>query len=186
MPERARLSGLEAISGLLTSKGLPPVDQWHPESSRDIDMRIARDGRWFYRGSLIHRQRMVRLFSTVLRCDEDGVTWLVMPHEKLRISVEDAHFTATLLASGCDNSAPSLSFTTNVGDTITANAAHPIRVHYAVPGGEPSPYLRIRGRLDALISRTSFVELANLAETRSGRLGVESCGHFMTLDESAA
>lgn len=31
--------------------GLPPVHQWQPERHADIDMRIARDGTWYYQNS---------------------------------------------------------------------------------------------------------------------------------------
>src|SRR6266849_1882572 len=33
----------------------------------DIDMRIARDGTWYYGGSPIHRLSLVKLFASVLR-----------------------------------------------------------------------------------------------------------------------
>ena len=36
-------------------------------SCGDFDIRIARDGTWFYRGTPIGRLPLVKLFSTVLR-----------------------------------------------------------------------------------------------------------------------
>jgi len=177
----ARLSSLAEV---LSQKSLPPVDQWQPERESDIDMRIARDGRWFYRGTCIERERMVRLFSSVLRCDQDGSTWLVTPQEKLRIVVDDAPFTAVLLDVLDEGPDHRLMFTTNVGDRVVASADHPITVRYAQPGGEPAPYVLVRGRLQALISRSVFVELGGHATARQGRIGVVSAGHFMPLDES--
>src|SRR3982750_4508068 len=53
-------------------------------SCGDFDMRIARDGTWFYRGSPIGRKPLVKLFSTVLR-REDGEYWLGTPGEGGRI-----------------------------------------------------------------------------------------------------
>ena len=60
----------------------------------DIDMRIARDGTWFYHGSPIGRKPMVKLFAGVLGRDEAGDYWLETPYEKCRIQVEDAPLAA--------------------------------------------------------------------------------------------
>ena len=62
------LKGLgDAEAAGKTAKGLPPVHLWNPEFCGDLDMRIARDGTWFYQGTPIGRPAMVRLFSTVIR-----------------------------------------------------------------------------------------------------------------------
>ena len=74
-------------------KALPPVEQWNPPFCGDIDMRIARDGTWFYCGTPIGRPALVRLFSTILRKDPEGYV-LVTPVEKVGIKVEDAPFLA--------------------------------------------------------------------------------------------
>src|SRR5271154_2406254 len=66
------------------SKRPPAVDHG------DLDMRIARDGTWFYRGTPIVRQPLVKLFASVLRREDDGSYWLVTPVERGRIVVEDA------------------------------------------------------------------------------------------------
>lgn len=186
MTEQAYNARLSAIADVVSQRRLPPVEQWQPERSGEIDIRIARDGRWFYRGSPIERQRLVRLFSTVLRCDEAGVTWLVTPQEKLRIQVDDAPFTAVLLERVGEGDTECLQFTTNLGDIVRADQNHPIVVRYPTPGGEPAPYVVVRHRLRALISRSVFVELGNLATVRDGRAGVVSNGMFMPLDESAS
>ena len=49
--------------------GLPPVDRWHPEYCGEMDMVIKRDGTWWHEGTRITRDRLVRLFSTILRKD---------------------------------------------------------------------------------------------------------------------
>ena len=66
-----------------------PPDLAQLPSCGDFDMRIARDGTWFYRGSPIGRKPLVKLFSTVLR-RENGEFWLVTPVERGRILVDDA------------------------------------------------------------------------------------------------
>lgn len=144
-------------------QGLPPVHRWHPDYQADIDMRIARDGRWYYQGSPINREAMVRVFSTILRREGDAY-FLVTPVEKLGIIVEDAPFVAVRLEPVTDRGVDKLIFTTNVGATVVAGARHPLRVETDPVTGEPSPYLRVRDNLDALLSRTVFYQLVELAE----------------------
>ncbi|RMF69002.1 MAG: DUF1285 domain-containing protein, partial [Alphaproteobacteria bacterium] len=71
-------------------EGYPPVDRWDPPYCGEIDIRIAADGTWYHEGRPIRRPELVKLFSRVLRRDEDGHTYLVTPVEKMRITVEDA------------------------------------------------------------------------------------------------
>lgn len=173
---------LDAITKAISSQSLPPVHLWNPDITRDIEIRIERNGDWFFQESKINRIRMVKLFSTVLRVDE-GQTYLVTPQERLRIDVEDAPFTAVLLEPHGIGDKQSLVFTTNLGDKIIADEQHPVTVEYKEPGGEPSPYLMVRDSLKALISRTVFYQLAQLSEERVGVLGVASNGYFMPLSE---
>lgn len=174
---------LSAIADALSVQDLPPVHAWHPEHTRDVAIRIARNGDWYYNESRIQRPRMVKLFSTVLRVD-DGQTYLVTPQERLRIVVDDAPFTAVLLEQHGAPGARTLVFTTNVGDRVIADAEHPITVHYAEPGGEPAPYVLVRDELKALISRPVFYQLADYAQERDGVLGVVSRDCFMALSEA--
>ncbi len=81
----------DAQSGPATKeRGIPPVERWNPDFCGDLDMEIKADGTWFYMGTPIGRKQLVRLFSTVLRKDDDGRTYLVTPVEKVGIRVEDA------------------------------------------------------------------------------------------------
>ena len=174
------LSYLTSLVDAASPSSLPPVASWTPEVTRDIDIRIARNGDWFHEGSRIERARMVRLFSTILRVDDDA-TCLVTPQVRLRIVVEDAPFTAVLMEQQGVKEAQILTFVTNVGDRVTADAQHPITVRYETADSEPSPYVLVRDRLTALISRTVFYQLAELAEERDGIPGVVSSGCFMPL-----
>lgn len=172
---------MEAISGQV----LPPVNAWQPPVTRDIDLRIARNGDWFYQGSRINRPRMVKLFSTVLRRDDEHF-YLVTPQERLRIDVDDAPFTAVLMEQHGTPTAQALVFTTNVGEQVVADEQHPIHVDYEQPDGEPSPYILVRDRLLALISRPVYYQMAELAEERDGIFGVVSRDCFMPLEASRA
>ncbi len=176
-------SALQIISDAIANQSRPPVQDWQPAHTRDSDIRIARNGDWYYRESRIDRLRMVKLFSSVLRVD-DGQMYLVTPQERLSIDVEDAPFTAVLLEQHTAQNNCALVFTTNIGDRVIADKDHPITVRYAEPGGEPTPYVLVRDQLQALISRPVYYQLADLMHERDGVLGVESCGEFMPLSES--
>ena len=145
-------------------KGLPPIDKWNPPFCGDIDMEIRADGTWFYMGTPIGRQPLVRLFSTVLRKETDGKTYLVTPVEKVGIRVEDAPFVAVEMAVSGEDSRRTLTFRTNVGDVVQAGAEHPLRFVIAGENQELKPYLHIRGRLDALVSRPVMYDLVDLGE----------------------
>lgn len=147
-------------------QGLPPVHKWHPEYTAEIDMRIARDGRWYYQGTPINRPAMVRLFSTILRREGDRY-FLVTPVEKLGIQVEDVPFVAITLELLAEKDEPLLAFTTNVGATVIADARHPLRVETDPESGEPAPYLLVRDNLEALIHRNVFYQLVQSARTES-------------------
>ena len=143
-------------------KGLPPVHLWNPDYCGALDMRIARDGTWFYLGTPIGRPELVRLFSTILRKDGDEYV-LVTPVEKVGITVDDAPFVAVDFDAEGEGDAQTLTFQTNVGDFATAGSDHPIRVERDPETGEPSPYVLIRARLEALIDRKSFYRLVEIA-----------------------
>lgn len=170
---------------LPAGRPLPPVDRWNPPLSGDIDLRIARDGTWYHEGAAFQREALVRLFASILRRDDDGHHYLITPVEKWRIQVEDAPFVAIRLDAGGTGPEQVLTFTTNVGDVVIAGPEHPLMVEYRRPGGEPSPYLHVRGGLRALLSRAVFVELIDLGEERAtgeGRCyGVWSSGLFFSL-----
>jgi hypothetical protein len=158
-----------------------PIDCGH------FDITIARDGTWYYRGSPIGRLPLVRLFSTVLRRAEDGTYWLETPVERGRITVEDAPFIAVELIRKGDGREQQLIFRTNIGDTVAADATHPLRVNHGESG--PNPYILLRDGLEARLSRPVFYELVELGcEERVGEetlYGVWSKGRFFPLGRLA-
>lgn len=163
-------------------KGLPPVERWNPAYCGEIDIRIARDGTWFHQGSPIGRREIVRLFSTILRKDGQDY-FLVTPVEKMRIRVDDAPFIAVLLDAVGEGHDQRLTFTTNVGDEVTAGPQNPIRVHSDARTGAPAPYVHVRNGMEARIARTVFYQLAELAVAQPGtdQLGVWSGGVLFVL-----
>lgn len=146
--------------------GPAPVHLWNPPFCGDLDMRIARDGTWFYQGTPIGRPGLVKLFSNILKL-EGGKYYLVTPVEKVGITVEDAPFVAVDFAVNGEGDAQILQFETQVGDKVSAGPDHPIRVVRDPTSGEPSPYVMIRAGLEALIDRKSFYRLVDLGVHRS-------------------
>jgi len=176
---------LDRLAALIAERKLPPVEKWNPERCGSSDMRIARDGTWFYQGSPIGRPAMVKLFSTVLRREGDGSYVLVTPVEKLDIEVEDAPFIATLMTSEGEGRQRRIGFTLNTGDAVIAGPDNPIRVEQG-EDGDPRPYVHVRRGLDALIVRSAYYELAEIAiEEGSEPVGLWSKGEFFRLSPEA-
>lgn len=175
---------LAASARAASGKGLPPVHKWNPPFCGDLDMRIARDGTWFYLGTPIGRKELVRLFSTILK-RERGKYFLVTPVEKVGITVDDAPFVAVDFNVTHRDGQQVLRFTTNVGDTVEAGPAAPLRVTRDPDTGEPAPYVLVRADLEALIDRKSFYRLVDLGERREHEgarwFGVMSDGAFFPI-----
>lgn len=146
-----------SVNAASKSKGLPPVHLWNPPFCGDLDIRIARDGTWFYLGTPIGRPALVKLFSSILK-REDGNYYLVTPVEKVGIVVDDAPFVAV----DFNQIDGDLHFTTQVGDKMVAGSKNPIRVERDIQTGEPSPYILVRDELEALIDRKSFYRLVDI------------------------
>lgn len=146
-------------------QGGPPLDQWHPPLSGDIDIRIAADGRWYHEGSVFHRQALVKLFSSILRREGQDY-FLVTPVEKWHIQVDDLPFIAHSVAQVKRDDVDLLLFTTNVGEELLVDEAHPIQVEHSA-AGEPRPAVQVRANLWARIDRPSFYQLVDWAEARS-------------------
>ncbi|MBV0913081.1 DUF1285 domain-containing protein [Anianabacter salinae] len=171
-----------------SKKGAPPVEKWNPPFCGDLDMRIARDGTWFYLGTPIGRPGLVKLFSSIIRKDGDKY-FLVTPVEKVGITVEDAPFVAVDFTVTGDGADQVLTFTTHVDDVVAAGPDHPIRVARDPETGEPSPYVLVRRNLEALIDRKSFYRLVDICttESRDGTdwFGVWSGGAFFPVIPAA-
>ncbi|MEM9524329.1 MAG: DUF1285 domain-containing protein [Pseudomonadota bacterium] len=168
----------------LNAGGMPPVHLWNPPFCGDLDMRIARDGTWFYQGTPIGRPSLVRLFSTILK-RENGKYFLVTPVEKVGITVDDVPFVAIDFEARLTGTGQNLIFITNVGDHVAAGRDHPIRVIRDAKTGEPSPYVMVRAGLEALIDRKSFYRLVDIgirADHEGARwFGIRSGGIFFPI-----
>ena len=161
-----------------------PAPAHDADSCGEFDIRIARDGVWFYHGTPITRKPLVKLFASVLQRDEHGEYWLRTPVEKGRIRVDDAPFVAVELTVSGEGRSQELAFRTNLDDWIIAGPDHQIRVTSDEGTGGPKPYIHVRGGLEALIARPVFYQLVESGESMAGvpdSYGVWSRGVFFAL-----
>ena len=166
------------------NKALPPVNSWNPELSGDIDLFINRQGEWFHEGVQFQREALAKLFASILRKDGDEY-FVLTPVEKWRIRVEDAPFLITQLDLINPGPEQQLQLQTSQGDRVWVDAEHPLWLVTDSITGEPSPYVRVRDRLDGLLARSVFYQLIELAEEQQiegkTQLGIYSCGQFFVL-----
>lgn len=155
-------------------------------SCGDFEMRIDRDGTWYYRGSPIQRPALVKLFASVLRRGPDGSYWLVTPVEQGRVEVEDAPFVAVELTADGVGRDRVVHFRTNLDEWVTLDAEHALRVERRADGSA-IPYICVRDRLDARVARSVFYHLVELAEPapegNNGAIGIWSAGRFFVLGD---
>ena len=173
------------------SSGNSPANPPHPGvrtpvELSELDMHIARDGTWHYRGTPINRLPLVKLFASVLRREPDGGYWLVTPAERGRVTVEDTPFVAVELDVQGAGRDQRLIFRSNLDEIVAAGRDHPLRVETAADG-TPSPYVLVRPGLEALLLRPVFYELVELGVEEEiageGKFGVWSDGEFFELGD---
>lgn len=158
-------------------------EDW-PQAAKDLghyNMRIAKDGTWFHDGREIKRHKLVKLFASVLRRDEQGQYWLNTPVEKGRIDVEDAPFIITQVDQVGSEDTPVLRCTTNVETQFDVDADHPIKIELSGGGQEPSPYALVKPGLWGRLQRSAFYHLIDQAEERDGRMILRSAGQSFDL-----
>ncbi len=185
---KASADTLAAAAKAASRKGPPPVHLWNPPFCGDIDMRIARDGTWFYLGTPIGRAPLVKLFSSILKREGDDY-FLVTPVEKVGIKVDDAPLLAIDFDAVGHGEGQTLTFTTKTEDAATLGPDHPLRVERDADTGEPAPYILIRANLWALIDRKSFYRLVDLGchHRHDGQdwFGLWSAGQFFPVIPSS-
>ena len=171
--EQVVASGLEAlVKAAGPGTGPRPVETWDPPHCGDIGLKILGDGVWLYQGSPIGRMPIVKLFASILRKDADGKTYLVTPAEKVDVSVADAPFLAVEMAVTGEGAAQNLTFRTNVDDVVRVGADHPLRFVRQEPDGGMKPYVLVRGRLEALVTRAVYADLVGLAVSHDASASV--------------
>jgi len=189
--EDNKIQGLESLLSAQAGDSPAPVEKWDPPYCGDIGMEIQADGTWFYQGSPIGRKPLVKLFARVLRHDEDGRHYLVTPVEKIDVAVADAPFLAVEMEVEGEGAEQTLVFRTNVDDIVRCGPANPIRFIKEPNTGGLKPYVLVRGRLEALVTRALYYDLVEMAISHSvldgesqdsNALGLWSGGRFFKLE----
>lgn len=183
--ESNNIGRLEAALNDARDREPAPVERWDPPYCGDIGLKICADGTWVYRDSPIRREGLIKLFASVLSKDVDGRTYLVTPAEKVDVEVEDAPFLAVEMEVHGSGTGQELIFRTNVDDIVRCGPEHPLRFSVQERSGGLKPYLHVRGRLEALVTRALCYDLVALTvEVKRGGqpvLGLWSGGTFITL-----
>ena len=147
------------------------------------DFHIDRQGAWRYRGSVIEREAMVRLFAGMLqRRGEQSV--LQTPEQVLRVPVDDAPFVITDMECSAQDGVPRIWMITNLGERFLLGSEHPLFLREDPARGEVRAYQRVRDGMPALVHRNVFYRMAGMAgiDEESGKAGVRSDGIFFALE----
>jgi hypothetical protein len=176
---------LKGLNELSKVRGPAPVHLWNPPFCGDINMRIAADGLWFYMNSPIGRLPLVKLFSSVLRRDDDGKYYLVTPVEKVGIRVDDAPFFAGRMRVEGTGRARVIFLETQVEEEVAVGASHALRFADEPGTGGLKPYVLVRRNLEALVSRALFYDLVSLGEVEGDWFGLWSSGIFFPMKKAA-
>lgn len=136
---------------------------YRPESpEEDFAIHIDRNGQWFHRGSPIGRDKIVKLFSTVLhRNPATNDYWLITPHEQGRITVEDVPYIVTDYMLDDDDK---LTLVTNLGHHVIADTDHVI----TCCANNGLPYIPVHNNVSARLNRFVRERLINIALDRGG------------------
>ncbi len=166
--DASRIQGLGDLIRQASSRTAAPVEQWDPPYCGDIGLEIDARGDWHYQNSAITRSALAELFSSVLRCEKDGKHYLVTPVEKVAVKVADAPFLALEMQVDGAGADQRLTFRTNVDDVVVAGPDHPLLFRGEESSGGLKPYLRVRGRLYARLTRAVYFDLVELVEVCEG------------------
>jgi len=161
---------------------IPPLDEWQPALSGDINISIRADGSWWHEGQPFARPKVARMLASLLRLDDEGYC-LVTPVERWRVQVEDL----PLVAVEADFHDDAWWFTTQFDDVVRLDAEHPLSVTMT-PQGEAVPQLPVRFGLAARLHRNVYYQLVDAAETRhlgdgTMEMGLMSDGHWFALGQ---
>lgn len=143
------------------NQSLPDVDNWTPEFCGNIDIQIKHDGSWFYMGTPVGREALVKLFASVLKREQDNY-FLVTPVEKVGIKVDDVPFLITQWQTQNEK----LLLTTNIGDNLIVSSDNPINLFTDKSTGAILPYALVRKNLWARLHQNVYYQLAELGKEK--------------------
>ena len=164
------------------------TDEWmlKADDRGHFNIKIQMDGTWIHEGDPIKREKLVKLFASVLHRDDDGQHWLVTPVEKGRIDVEVAplFITGIQIDSHGEPDSQTICVSTSTDDTCVIGPENPLNITSS-PEGELLPTVIIRDGLSGLFNRATYYDLMDLVvegPAPDHRLGIWSDGVFFELE----
>ena len=136
----------------------PPVHLWNPDLCEGVEMKIDREGNWFYQGSIIGRDKLKILFSRILKF-ENGNYYLVTPVEKVFVNVDLAPY--MIIDYEVDSDHENIILKTNLDLSIPLNKEHKLEVKKI--GDELIPFVHVRNNIEGFISRSVYYSLIEIA-----------------------
>ena len=137
-------------------KSFPPVHLWNPELCIGQEISINREGDWFYNNSIIKNIKLVKLFSTVLRKDNENY-FLVTPTEKVPVNVDIAPYMIT----NFELSNNKILLDTNLDFSFDINNINTTRlIRYE---NTYIPLVHVRNGIEGFFSRNCYYKLIDLA-----------------------
>ena len=138
------------------NKKFPPVHTWNPELCDGQEFFIDREGEWFYNNSPIKNIKLINLFSTVLRKDENDY-FLVTPVEKVPVKVELAPYKIIDYLIQDDL----VTFITNLNYNFQLNNENTTKL--IKHEGSSIPIVHVRDNIEGFLNRNTYYKLFNFA-----------------------
>ena len=136
----------------------PPVHLWNPDLCEGVEMKIDREGNWFYQDSIIGRDKLKILFSRILKLEE-GKYFLVTPVEKVPVTVDLAPY--MVVDYEVDSDHKNIILKTNLDLSIPLDNDH--RLELKNIGDEQIPFVHVRNNIEGFISRSVYYSLIEIA-----------------------
>ena len=136
----------------------PPVHLWNPDLCEGVEMKIDREGNWFYQNSIIGRDKLKILFSRILK-HEEGKYFLVTPVEKVPVTVDLAPY--MIVDYEVDSDYKNIILKTNLDLSIPLDNDH--RLELKSIGDEHIPFVHVRNNIEGFISRSVYYSLIEIA-----------------------
>jgi len=136
----------------------PPVHLWNPDLCEGVEMKIDREGNWFYQNSIIGRDKLKILFSRILKF-EDGNYYLVTPVEKVPVNVDLAPY--MIVDYEVDPDHQNIILKTNLDLSIPLDKEHKLKLKKI--GDEHIPFVHVRNNIEGFISRSVYYSLIEIA-----------------------
>ncbi|HOI74001.1 MAG TPA: DUF1285 domain-containing protein [Syntrophales bacterium] len=125
------------------------------------DIRIDRDGVWYFRGAVMFRKEIVNYFYEHLRLDEEGRYWIDLGHDCCVIDVEDTPFVVRAVYRSREDNGNGERIDLLLCDD-TLELLDPASLSMTQ---ENVPYCSVRGgRFPARFSRPAYYQLAEHIE----------------------